>query len=169
MICLSRLLPAEQGEGGGCHPRRSGLYSSVRTGLAERWQNRNARPDRHAGTPWAARTPGALRGRQWWTGRRCQCRIGPVNARTSIHSKAATNANVTRTDRIIPRLPSVVPSAPSYPGSPEANLVYAWAGPVHPSLGRCRIRAEADRLSSRVSPSGPPLTSSVRETIRVIG
>jgi hypothetical protein len=74
-----------------------------------------------------------------------------VNARTSIHSKVATNANVTRTDRIIPRLPSVVPSAPSYPGSPEANLVYAWAGPVHPSLGRCRIRAEADRLSSRVS------------------
>ena len=33
--------------------------------------------------------------------------MGPVNARTSIHSKVATNANVTRTDRIIPRLPSV--------------------------------------------------------------
>jgi hypothetical protein len=39
-----------------------------------------------------------------------------VNARTTIHSRVATKANVTRSDRIIPRLLPLVASARSLPG-----------------------------------------------------
>jgi len=127
----------------------------------------SCRPDQHARTPSVVRTPGPGRGSQW-TGRRCRCRIGPVNARTSIHSKVATNANVTRTDRIIPRLPSVGSVRASLPGiaGGQSRLHLGWA--CAPHLGRMSHQGRGDRLSSGVSPRGP-LTSSVRETIRLIG